>query len=139
MAEQKIQHLLDYINNLQSGSYFFSVFLLTILITRIVLLPRKRIISPKVRGVHVHHYVYGLMLIALSFVVSSLTVFAVGVGLFVDELPLFGTERWLFSEEDWHWGVYDSPKSLTILLFSIFIVYLFRGIITPLLPHFMSI
>ena len=139
MTEAKMQPILDHINNLQSGSYFFSVFLLTILITRIVLLPRKRIISPKVRGFHVHHYVYGLILIAFSFIVSSLTVFAVGVGLFVDQLPLFGIEKWLFSEEDWHWGVNESPKSLTILLFSIFIIYLFRGMITPLLPHFMSI
>ncbi len=139
MSEGQVQPYLDYLNSLHNSSYFFAVFLITIIITRLCLLPRKRIVSPKVRGAHVHHYIYGLILIGLSFLFSSLTVFAVGVGLFVDELPLFGTEKWLFSEEDAHWGIYDSPQSLVILLFCIFIVYLFKDLITPLLPHFVSI
>lgn len=130
-----IQSIYLYIHNLQDANYFFAVFLLTIIIIRLSLLPKKRIVSPKLGDMHVHHYIYGILIIIIAFLFPSITLYAAGLGFFVDELPLFGIEQWLFSHEDWHWGVYHSPKSMMILLFSIFLVYLFRYNLLMLLPH----
>lgn len=131
---QSLIHFLAYLDSLQDSNYFFTIFFATIIITRLSLLPKKRIVSPKIRGAHIHHYVYGIGLIILTFLIHSITLFAVGIGLFVDEIPMFATENWLFTEEDWHWDEYHSAKSLIILLFAMFLVYIFRWYLLQLLP-----
>jgi hypothetical protein len=65
--------------------YFFSVFLATIVITRIFLLLNPTP-APTIGNVRIHHYMYGLVGIAIALVIHSLILYAIGLGLFVDEL-----------------------------------------------------
>lgn len=70
----------------------FVVFVITILITRVGLYvggvysddPDKMGLT--VKEFRVHHYMYGLVIAPVGLLVSSIPVFAVGLGLFVDEL-----------------------------------------------------
>jgi len=72
---------------------FFLIFLGTIIVTRLVLLP-QRILYPRIFGYHVHHFVYGIVLVVIALFLSNLFLYAVGLGLFVDELPLVFTQKW---------------------------------------------
>lgn|ERR1039457_4974302 len=64
---------------------YFLLFFSTILVTRIVLFWRP-FQSPTVKSIRLHHWMYGLALMAISFVFSTKPLFAIGFGLFVDEL-----------------------------------------------------
>ena len=66
-------------------SYFFIVFIFTVILTRVVLYIRPTP-SPTIRGFRVHHYMYGIAGVALALLIHSITLYAVGLGLFVDEL-----------------------------------------------------
>src|SRR3989344_6986669 len=70
---------------MESKNYFFVIFFLTILITRIFLFLMP-ISGPAVGGFRFHHWMFGLMLIVLGLIVSVLALFALGWGLFIDEL-----------------------------------------------------
>lgn len=65
--------------------YFFLIFLTTILITRVVLYV-KPVSSPTIKGFRIHHWMYGVLLILISFLAKNVPLFAIGLGLFVDEL-----------------------------------------------------
>jgi len=65
--------------------YFFLVFLATIVITRVFLLLSPTP-APTIGNVRIHHYMYGLIAIMIAFVIHSLILYAIGLGLFVDEL-----------------------------------------------------
>ena len=65
--------------------YFF-IFASTILITRLFLY-LKPISSPTLKGWRVHHYMYGLLLILISIGAKNKNIFAIGLGLFIDEVP----------------------------------------------------
>lgn len=65
--------------------YFFLIFLTTILITRIVLYI-KPVSSPTIKGFRIHHWMYGVLFISISFLVKNVPLFAIGLGLFIDEL-----------------------------------------------------
>lgn len=66
-------------------NYFFTLFLLTIFIVRIFLfvLPTA---SPTLRGFRLHHYMYGLIMALVGALLESVTLYAIGTGLFIDEL-----------------------------------------------------
>lgn len=66
-------------------SYFFLVFIATLLITRIFLYFRP-IASPTVGSFRLHHYMYGVVGMILGIAFNILTLFAIGLGLFIDEL-----------------------------------------------------
>jgi ABC-type multidrug transport system fused ATPase/permease subunit len=66
-------------------SHFFLVFIVTVVSVRIFLYFRPTA-SPTVRGLRLHHYMYGIVGIILGVAFNILTVFAVGLGLFIDEL-----------------------------------------------------
>lgn len=66
-------------------TYFFLIFAFTILITRVYLYVRPTS-SPTIGRFRLHHYMFGLAGVVLGIAFSSLTVFAIGLGLFVDEL-----------------------------------------------------
>lgn len=61
------------------------MFLATILVTRIFLYfcPTP---SPTLGAVRLHHYMYGVVAIVLGVALNILTLFAIGLGLFIDEL-----------------------------------------------------
>lgn len=66
-------------------SYFFLVLMTTVLVTR-VFLYFCPIASPTVRGFRLHHYMYGIVGMVLGVTFNALTLFAIGLGLFVDEV-----------------------------------------------------
>jgi len=64
---------------------FFSIFLCTVLITRLFLYFFP-VPSPTVGGFRMHHYMYGIAGIFAGLLVGSVALYAVGSGLFIDEL-----------------------------------------------------
>lgn len=64
---------------------FVHTFLGTILLTRVFLcvFPLE---SPTIHGFRLHHYMYGLILMPTGIFFSDVLLFAVGLGLFVDEV-----------------------------------------------------
>lgn len=67
------------------GNYFFLIFILTILITRVALFIYP-VSSPTIGSLHLHHYMYGLVGIFLGLLLQSVLIYAVGFGLFIDEV-----------------------------------------------------
>lgn len=66
-----------------------------------------------------HHWMYGVILIIVSFVASSVILYAVGLGLFVDELSYI-----LIGEKN-HKDNYSTKSLLGTVLFVI-IVFIFK-------------
>ncbi len=64
---------------------FFLIFVATIIVTRVLLYVRP-IDSPTVWGFRVHHYMYGIIGLPVALLSNSLAMFAIALGLFVDEL-----------------------------------------------------
>ena len=114
------------------GEQFFLIFLGTIAVTRIVLLSKKG--SPTIRGFRLRHYMYGAVLITFSFLIHNLVVYAIGIGLLVDEIPLIFAKGPGHREEDWR-GLQDyfSPWCIASVLMLVFIIYIFRNAIAALI------
>ena len=69
---------------MQPENFFFLIFLLTILITR-VFLYFKPTPSPTIKGLRLHHYMFGLIILVFSLVMKNLILYSIGLGLFIDE------------------------------------------------------
>ena len=67
------------------ATQFFLIFVVTIAATRIGLYLYP-IPGPTIGDIRIHHYVYGVLLTIVGLVTKSMPVYAVGIGLFVDEL-----------------------------------------------------
>ena len=65
--------------------YFFVIFALTILLIRMFLWFYP-ISSPTFGIFRIHHYMYGILGIALGLVLHSIIIYAIGFGFFIDEL-----------------------------------------------------
>ena len=98
--------------------YFFVIFFITILLTRVFLYVHPTP-APTINGFRAHHYMYGLILAPAGALLGSVTIFAVGAGLFVDELGylLIGGKT---HEENY------SKTSLVLLVIFIVLAYIFR-------------
>lgn len=70
---------------MKSENFVFSIFLYTIIAVRIFLY-LKPLPSPTIKGFRFHHWMFGLFLIWISFLLKILILYAVGLGLFADEL-----------------------------------------------------
>ena len=66
-------------------SSFFAIFLLTVVLTRLFLYINP-LPAPTFNGIRTHHYMYGIVGVILGLTVASLPTFAIGMGLFTDEL-----------------------------------------------------
>ena len=80
--------------------YFFSIFLLAIVISRVILSFPKRI-KPSLGKFRIRHYMYAIILIPLAFILDSITMFAFGAGLLADELPLTPVKGLGYRNEQW--------------------------------------
>jgi len=69
-----------------SSTYFIIIFISTILIIRLFLY-FKPISSPTIEGFRLHHYMYGLILIPIGMLLTNITIYAVGLGLLINEFP----------------------------------------------------
>jgi hypothetical protein len=67
------------------SNYFFLIFAITIVITRVVVFLYP-ISSPAIGKFRVHHYMYGLVVSPIGLATHSIIVYAIGLGLFADEL-----------------------------------------------------
>ena len=106
------------------ATQLFTVFVATIICTRFFLyvLP---IPSPSLGSLRLHHYMYGLILAPLGILFDNPPLFAVGLGLFVDELGylLIGGKTHK-----------DNYSKYSLILLGIFasLIYIFRGELTLL-------
>ncbi len=74
-----------YLTHMPHADQFFYIFLATVLITRVFLFI-KPTASPTVKGFRLHHYMYGIVLVVIGLMFHSLATYAIGLGLFVDEV-----------------------------------------------------
>lgn len=100
---------------------FFIIFLATILVTRVALY-FKPVPSPTIHEFRLHHYMYGTVLLIIGILITNLWCLAVGLGLFIDELPflLIGGKT--------HADNY-SVKSLVGVTVLVIVVFFLRGYI----------
>ena len=107
------------------ANQFFLIFLATILITRIVVYLRP-VPSPTIGNFRLHHYMYGIVLIVIGLIASFMPIYAVGFGLFIDELT------YLIIGGKTHEDNY-SKKSLVGTLFFIILAFFFRDYILSMI------
>ena len=98
--------------------YFFVIFFITVIVTRVFLYLHPTP-SPTINGFRTHHYMYGLILAPTGALLGSVTIYAVGVGLVVDELG------YLLIGGKTHTENYSKVSLLLLGLFVI-LVYIFR-------------
>ncbi len=99
--------------------YFFLTFLVTVIITRLFLFLCP-IPSPTIGKLRIHHYMYGVTGIVIGLLLKSIFLYAVGLGLFVDEIT------YLIIHGKNHEDNY-SKISLLGTFFFILLVYILRG------------
>lgn len=97
------------------ANLFFLIFGLTILLTRIILYFRPTP-SPTIIGFRLHHYMFGIVMVAISLPFEWLYLYAVGLALFVDELT------WLIMRgknhtDNYSWKSLVGTALLTALVF----------------------
>lgn len=96
---------------------FFLIFLGTIVFTR-VCLAVKPVSSPTIHGFKLHHYMYGIVLMVVGGLIGNMPMFAVGLGLFVDELPIL----W---KREFHYKEYKSIQCrIGVVVFIIIVFFL---------------
>lgn len=101
------------------SNYFFPIFLATVVITRLFIFIYP-IPAPTFGKFRTHHYMYGLVGIFAGLVFHSVILYAIGLGLFLDELT------YLFIRGKNHKDNY-SKISLLGTLFFVIIVFIFRN------------
>ncbi len=103
---------------MESKLFFFTIFFITILITRSFLFVHPTP-GPTINGFRIHHYMLGLVLAPVGALAGSVALYAMGVGLFVDELGylIIGGKT---HEENY------SKASLLLLGLFIVLTFLFR-------------
>lgn len=67
------------------SDYFFTIFVLTIVGTRVFLFVYP-IPAPTLGKFRTHHYMFGIVAAGLALAINSITLYAIGIGLLVDEL-----------------------------------------------------
>ncbi|MDP2672375.1 MAG: hypothetical protein Q8O84_01020 [Nanoarchaeota archaeon] len=112
---------------MESPEYFFLIFIVTILVARFLPL-FKRISSPKINKIKLHHYMYGVVLVILTFLFHNLTLYGIGLALFIDELLLL-----IRYGNNFHWQEYDSTYSQFGLIFLVIIIYFLRDFLISLI------
>ncbi len=96
---------------MDSAHYFYAVFVITILVTRLFLYLRPQE-SPTLFGITLHHYLYGLLLIPVGIVLQSVLLYAIGLALFIDELT--DIVLYFINRKNNYWGL--SPYGTLILV-----------------------
>lgn len=97
---------------------FFTIFIVTIIITRLFLLLYP-IPSPTVGDFRTHHYMFGIVIVMVGLLLKNIPLYAGGFGLFIDELG------YLLIGGTTHADNYSTP-SLMLLCLCIILVYINR-------------
>ncbi len=110
-----------------NGDLFFSIFLGTITAIRFFIYIRKNP-GPIIMGIKIRHYMEGIILIILAFVIHDITLFALGSGLFIDEVPLILVKGPGRKDAEWNFGAdYNESWCSTSVFVLVFVVYLLRN------------
>lgn len=104
--------------------YFFPIFALTIALTRIALYIRPTA-SPTIGSFRLHHYMYGIVAAALGLASGSVVLYAIGLGLFVDELA------YLLIRGKGHRDNYSPASLFGTLAFALLVFFLQRYLLLP--------
>ena len=116
-----------------TGDYFFLIFLGTIAATRFFI-ALTQAPAPTIKGFRVRHYMYGIVMILVAFFSVNLTLFAVGFGLFIDELPPILVKGPGHKEEQWHGcDDYHSSWCVSGVLILVLVTFYFRDLISGLI------
>lgn len=99
-------------------TFLFLIIVITVSVTRIFLY-FKPTPSPTLFGLRTHHYMYGGILATLGAVLSNVTLYGIGIGLFLDELT------YLLIGGKTHEDNYSTP-SLTGTGFFLLIAFIFK-------------
>ncbi len=101
------------------------IFASTIAATRVFMhiRPTK---SPKIKGFQLHHYMYGLVAVPTAIIIDSLTLYAVGLALFIDEAT------WLVRGAKPDLESYLHRYSLAGTIALVFLIFLFRDSVVAL-------
>lgn len=109
---------------MEHHTYFFIILLCTVICVRLWLLLNP-ISSPHFLNFKFHHYMYGLVIVGISLLFSNLIMYGVGVGLIVDELPLFLR----YKNNHFHWKEYNSLYSRIGVIICLILLFIFRNYI----------
>lgn len=116
-----------------NSDYFFLFFLGTIAITRFLLISHK-MAGPSVKGFRLRHYMLGVILVVFAFLVHNLTIYAIGLGLIVDEIPVFLVKGPGHKDEYWRGCEdYHTRWSFAGVLVVILLFFIFRSAIVGLI------
>ena len=118
---------------MNTPEYFFVIFLFSIAICRIILaFPKRAKIS--LRKFRVRHYMYAIFLVPLAFYIHNISIYAFGLGLLADELPLILTKGFGYKDEQWRGcDDYFTAWCVAGVFASVLVVYLFRDYLVGLI------
>lgn len=115
------------------GDYFFLFFLSTIAITRLLLVSHK-MAGPTIKGFRLRHYMFGVVLLIPAFLIDNLMIYAIALGLIVDEIPVILAKGPGHKDEYWRGCEdYHTRWSFAGVLILIFLAFIFRSFIARLI------
>ena len=120
-------------SNITTGDYFFLFFLGTIAVTRLLLISAK-MAGPTIAGLRVRHYMPGILLIIFAFLIHNLTIYAISLGLIVDEVTVILVKGTGHKDQYWRGCEdYHTSWSFAGVLILILLVFIFRNSIAGLM------
>ncbi len=108
--------------------YFFFILLGAIAVSR--LFGVAKIKAPTIGGFRVHHHMYGFILLIPSFLLPSLTLYAISLGLIVDELPVILRKGLVYKDENCE--DYRSAWCVAGVFVLVLLIFFFRGTLSGL-------
>lgn len=126
--------IIEFVNMIR-GDYFFLFFLSTIAITRLLLVNHK-MAGPTIKEFRLRHYMFGVVLFIFAFLIDNLTIYAIALGLIVDEIPVILAKGPGHKDEYWRGCEdYHTRWSFAGVLIIVLLVFIFRnsmaGLIQP--------
>ncbi len=107
-----------------NSNQFFVILLSTIIVIRLFLFI-KPIASPTIGHFRIHHYMYGIIGILIGLLAHSILIYAIGIGLFIDELT------YLIIKRKDHKDNYSKASLFGTLIFVIVVYFLRDYLISP--------
>lgn len=112
---------LCYYNLMSQPDLFFVTVLLTVLLIRVWIIFVK-IGSPKLKYLKLHHYMYGFVILAISFIFSNIIIYGIGFAFVLDEIPVVLKHGNTFA-----WDEYDSKFSRVGVIVCLILTFIFRN------------
>lgn len=118
---------------MNNGDYFFLFFLGTIALTRLLLVNHK-MAGPTILGLRLRHYMPGVILLIVAFLIHNLIIYAIALGLIADEIPVILAKGPGHKDEYWRGCEdYHTRWSFAGVLILILLVFILRNTIAGLI------